>query len=325
MKIQSKLLLSILSSVIVIMIAVIYINKTYSEKIMVGEIEKYAKSMLDSYSNELNDDIASLQDVAQGLAFSVEALKPESEDQIKDLIKKFLNSASDAFGSTIAFEPGVFHEKEYFAPYYYKTKDGIKYKNLIDPKYNYPKLDWYRIPKETGKPFWTNPYEDVGGGNVVMMTYSYPLFNDGVFLGVATVDVAIKDLTDIIEAIKVAKTGYAFLISKDGTIISSRAEDWKLKKNIIAAEKKSKVSDMEMIGKRMLSGEKGFVLTEEAISGVPAWYAFGAIPLTGWSLGIVFPKDELLADLTKLSRHIIIMWIGGILLISIIIIINYFV
>lgn len=49
---------------------------------------------------------------------------------------------------------------------------------------------WYKPAKE-GRSFWTDPYLDEGGANVPIITYSVPIHRAGVFVGVATMDVAL--------------------------------------------------------------------------------------------------------------------------------------
>lgn len=49
---------------------------------------------------------------------------------------------------------------------------------------------WYKTAKE-GRAFWTEPYLDEGGANVPIITYSVPIHQQGVFVGVATMDVAL--------------------------------------------------------------------------------------------------------------------------------------
>ncbi len=49
---------------------------------------------------------------------------------------------------------------------------------------------WYKNAKE-GRAFWTEPFLDEGGANVPIITYSVPIHQHGVFVGVATMDVAL--------------------------------------------------------------------------------------------------------------------------------------
>ena len=50
------------------------------------------------------------------------------------------------------------------------------FSNLNGDEYNYFYKDWYLIPKTLNQPVWSEPYFDIGGGNLLMSTYSVPIY-----------------------------------------------------------------------------------------------------------------------------------------------------
>lgn len=102
-----------------------------------------------------------------------------------------------------------------YAPYAYrgspndfcktrKGKCGIM-DLAIGYDYTDPSTEWYKAPKDqylddlklgatTFRGYWTRPYYDDGGGNANMVTYSYPVQKDGIFLGIATIDILVEKL-----------------------------------------------------------------------------------------------------------------------------------
>ena len=57
-------------------------------------------------------------------------------------------------------------------------KDGeIDYHVLGSQNYDYPCMDWYLIPQLLKQEYWSEPYYDEGGGNIIMSTYAKPLYN----------------------------------------------------------------------------------------------------------------------------------------------------
>ncbi len=122
-------------------------------------------------------------------------------------------------GSTVAFEPNFFPSKGY----YYSAfsckdgKGGVKRIQQGGETFKYHGMDWYRIPKESGKSSWCEPYFDEGGAEVMMCTYSVPLKNrDGDVYAVLTADVSLVDLTRHVAAIKPYHDSYAVLFSHEG-------------------------------------------------------------------------------------------------------------
>jgi sigma-B regulation protein RsbU (phosphoserine phosphatase) len=125
------------------------------------------------------------------------------------------------FGSAAAFEPGAFDRRlPGFSPYCFRDGGALKVKDLALGGYDYPTRDWYRLPRDLGEPLWSEPYFDEGGGGVLMATYSVPVRGaGGSLLGIATADVTLEWLQQLMSGIKIGPTGYAFLLSRSGGIV----------------------------------------------------------------------------------------------------------
>ena len=64
-------------------------------------------------------------------------------------------------------------------------------------------MDWYLVPKLLGTPYWSEPYFDSGGANVVMTTYSLPLYDgEGNLYAVFTADISLEWFAEKVNAIK---------------------------------------------------------------------------------------------------------------------------
>lgn len=62
-------------------------------------------------------------------------------------------------------------------------------------------MDWYQIPRLLNKPYWSEPYYDEGGGNIIMTTYSYPIYDmQGNMVAIFTADLSLEwyDLQDLL-------------------------------------------------------------------------------------------------------------------------------
>lgn len=320
MKIRTKLLISVLAAVIAVFAAIMWLSSTTSRRALVNELQQRAQFALKAYSGTLDSSIGTLEDVATSLAIAVEALDPSSEEGVKKLIAKTVELEPFVFGSTIAYEPGTFPGREgSFAPYYHRGKEGLVEVSLATTAYNYPEQAWYLVPRETKKGWWTDPYIDVGGGDVAMVTYAHPIMRGDAVRGVATVDIALEDLTREIAKAKVGRTGFAFLLSRKGTFLTARTGEWKLKRTLedVAAEFKS--DELKQLSARMLAGETGFRMMDEPVKGEKAWFAFGPIAKTGWSLGLVFPEAEMMEEITALNRRMLAIGAAGLFAISLLI------
>ena len=156
-----------------------------------------------------------------------------------------------------AFEPNSFDRKKYYyAPYVYRGQDGLEVKYLGSRDYHYFSWDWYKLPKELHQAKWSEPYYDEGGGNVIMSTYSVPMYRntkDGAkqFRGVVTADISLEWLEKIVAEVKILTSGYAFLISPKGDFITHPQKQYIMRESIFSvAECQKRRRDCRRLARR---------------------------------------------------------------------------
>ncbi|MFH1691668.1 MAG: SpoIIE family protein phosphatase [Candidatus Omnitrophota bacterium] len=299
----------ILSSCTIIFLFIFGYNYLFAYKIITQGIRENAKNLTQLTVAKIETVLLPMQKVPENIAYSLEYYSYDKEG-LFGLLRSVIENNSEIYGSTIAFEPYAF-EKEalYFAPYYYKSKGEIKFRYLGGENYKYFEWDWYRIPKESKRAVWTEPYYDEGGGDIIMSTYSAPFYKNvegkKQFMGVITADVSLTWLEDIISDIKIGQTGYGFLISKKGMLVTYPDKSFIMHKTIFDL-----LGSNSAIGESMIKGKSGFMPTQCFLGSKKCWLAYMPLPSNGWSLGIVFPQDELMAGITQLNH--IVFTIGAI-------------
>jgi len=213
-----KLILLILTSVTLIFFLIFAYNYLLSRQIIIKNVEENARNLAQATVNRIETILYSVEMVPKSLA---SFLENSSAEQIMNLLRSVIENNSEIYGTTIAFEPYA-HDTDtlYFAPYFYKSEGEIKFTYLGGDSYRYFFWDWYQIPKELDCPVWSEPYFDEGGGNIIMSTYSVPFYKTvsgkRQFMGIVTADISLAWLQEIVASIKIAQTGYGFLISKNG-------------------------------------------------------------------------------------------------------------
>jgi len=216
---------------------------------------------------------------------------------------------NDIYGSTIAFEPYVINNNiEFFAPYYFRENKQILYSDLSDSNYKYFTWDWYKIPKETGRSVWSEPYFDEGGGNVLMTTFSRPLYKNingsERFIGVSTVDLSLEWLKKIVTEIKVYQTGYGFLISQKGNLISHPYVNVDIKSNKSSDEIYKSYNVSELISE-IKTKQSGFIDYYSKFTHKKGIIYYSKFKTTGWSIALFFPEEEYLATFNQLNLTIV--------------------
>ena len=205
------------------------------------------------------------------------------------------------YGSAIAFEPHYFPQKGYyFSPYSYRDGEMIRSLQLGNNDYDYFNWEWYSEPKRLSRPCWSEPYYDEGGGQMVMCTYSAPIFDkSGAMIGVFTSDISLEWLTDLVDNMKRSNQAYAFIIGRDGTYIAHYLRERILNATIFEVSEEMANDQVSKIGKEMIAGNQGMQLLDN--DGVRSYVFYAPVPSTQWSLGIVLPGDEVFEELRRLN------------------------
>lgn len=320
MKIKTKLIIAFVAVTLLMLIPVLFVTHQTDTYLTTRDVEDKSTITLKLITAELNTRITDIQQTANGLKNYIESTDNLTIDAVKLIITNTLKDHDDIYGSTISFVPNSFSsDSPLVAPYYYKANDKFVYIDLAKPSYNYPAWDWFKTPVETGMPVWSEPYADTGGGNTVMVTYSVPFSKDGKIWGVATVDVALSKLTHIVDELNLGKEGYAFLISKNGTFLSLRRDEWKLKLTIFDAAKEFDNNKLKTLGEEMRAGQTGQTIFEDPLTGKKSRFVYGPVPFTDWSMAIVIPEEAFGAEIAKIRGITLVAIIGSLLVIILII------
>ena len=219
----------------------------------------------------------------------------QNEEDFDAFIREILKTSPHFIGSCIAFEPNEFREGiERFAPYVHRKVSGDEELFSVDLAKTYKKdymtWDWYRIPKETGRGTWSEPYFDEGGGNVLMCTYSAPFFRNGRFTGVVTVDVGLDELQAVMFQIASEGTRY-YLLNSSGTFIAAPEPELIMKETIFSIAEKYN-NKLTEIGHAMLRGGNGVLPYTRIVNNQRVWLAYA--PIASWSLMATIPESQIL-------------------------------
>jgi sigma-B regulation protein RsbU (phosphoserine phosphatase) len=322
--IKFRLLTYIITSTVVVFGLIIFHNIYISSKFLLKNVKQNAKEITISSVNKIEGVLLSVEKITQTQALLLE-LNNYNEESIKNILYNIVKNNKEIYGSCIAFEPYSFSEKEYLKSFYYfKSHNSVEFKDLSKKNYNYYLWDWYQIPKAINKPYWTEPYFDKDAGNIIMSTYSVPFYkktaNGKILKGIVTIDISLEWLSKLVDSIKFYKTGYAFLISQTGTIITHPTKDFIMNESIFSLADEANQPYLGKIGKEMIEGKSGFYKVVPVTTKKDSWMYYEPLPSTKWSLAVIFPENELYADLHGLFLSLILISIIGLLLLIFLII-----
>ena len=296
-----KLALALSGGCTLLLLAIFVVNYRVSRKMILQSVEENARNLTLRTVNRIEAVTVSAQKIPDNTARLLEN-GTLNDAQLLRVLHTVAEGDKETVGMSALYAPGAFRKGlNSFAPYYYKSGEKIAYSDLA----GYQLEDYYSIPRELAAPVWSEPYIDPDA-KVLMVTYSVPFYGreggERKFRGVLGVDISLEWLQGIVSSVKVLKTGDAFLISKNGTIITHPDKNLIMNETIFSVAEARRDPVLRDIGRRMIRGESGFVRFTSLGRHKKSWMCFAPVPSTGWSLGVIFPEEEFMADIARLTR-----------------------
>ncbi len=280
---------------------------------MLKAVEENTRNLARSTVNRIEAVLQAVQPLPELVARQV-ASGRSNESEIVSLVRHELASSPHIYGSAVARDPARYPTNSPpSVTYLYHKGAGLEFADLATAAYDYTSQDWYTIPRETGKPAWTDPYFDEGGGEAMMCTYVVPFYwevgGKPVFAGVVGADLILDHLVETVAGIKLYEHGFAFLLSQNGQIISHPNPEYVFKESIFSLADEKGDRQWRELGRKMLRGGEGFVRMRSLQDGSPLWVYYAPVS-SGWSVGILFPEEDVLSGLRTMRR--VVYWIGGV-------------
>lgn len=219
---------------------------------------------------------------------------PEKRNRafILDFINVALETSQNLMGVGVIFEPNAFDGRdaemagsEFGDPagrlsMYVSRASGMRMLTNVDA------LVCYKEPKQRQTPYLTEPYfDDDNGKKVLLITLSYPIMQNGKFLGAIVMDIGVDHLQDAIAQISSQDEFYALFTDK-GTLIANGLDASRNMKNYfqnanVTQEKIARIfddSEFSEVEKSKTTGEKSvFVFSPLHLEGVDAQWALMSV------------------------------------------------
>nr|WP_019244326.1 MULTISPECIES: methyl-accepting chemotaxis protein [Bacillus] len=230
------------------------------------------------YSESINKDLVKHEVSTQNLAMML-AERNLTTKEMKEFVKFPLDKENGI--STIAF---AFEDKRY-----------VDSDDWVPPNdYDHRTRNWYKqIIASNGESVYSDVYRDMAGTKDLLSIVGEPIISNGKKIGVVTSNVNLDDLLTKLKKVKIGKTGYVFVVSNKGELISHpefKPDDFL--QNIYDGSLKD-------FYQKMLN-EKN---TVETISIKGEEKLIGSAPIgnTGWFLCSSVNTDELFAKVNKMA------------------------
>lgn len=171
---------------------------------------------------------------------------------------------------------------------------------------------------------WTEEFTCHKNDKLVVSYYSPIRIKDNasnwITVGSVISELSLLDLADSINSLKIGDSGYAFLVSKDGTYLSHPNQDWIMNKNLFRISEHEFSKTQSQISSLLVNGETGSTVAyPQYLNYEKCWIYYTPIKETGWTLIFVVPYNELFVPLYILILRMLFFSVLGILVIFLII------
>ena len=288
-QINAMVALGVVVMVAIVMAVVAYMSfEALSERGTAEKFEatgKIGASIEDQYNSARNT-----ADLIQSLLHEEMShpVQMRSRNRIPDYLNAALDVNPNLTGAGIIFEPNAYDGNDAAmagAPFgdptgrvnmYVSRTNGLSALNDVDSS------EWYKEPKKSLKPHLTEPYYyDDHGKKTLLITLSFPIMENGRYVGVVFMDINVNNLQDVIAQMSSKEEFYALFTDK-GTLVANGLDASRVMENYyqsanITQEQIARIFDDSEYSETKNSnttGEKSvFVFSPLHLEGVDAQWA----------------------------------------------------
>jgi sigma-B regulation protein RsbU (phosphoserine phosphatase) len=288
----------------------------YSRKTIYEEANRRAEDLLEATNLKITDVLVEVEAAVRNNVWPVRKTI-NIPDSLWSLACRIVDSNPSVSGTAFAFMENYFPDRgRLFAPYAFRNHDVIDTIQLGKESYGYPEKEWFLKPLETGEGYWSEPYYDAGGGEMLMTTFSMPVTDmKGDTAVVLTADLSLDWLTDVTGSIEGYPDAFSVLVSRTGKLMVCPAPAFIMKKTVqeVAAslDDSTSVRDIYL---SMLAGERG--RREVLYKGEKEYVFFAPIDRADWSMAIVIPRNEIYGEVRRVGLLVILLQVIGLLVMS---------
>lgn len=226
-----RVLVGLLAFLVLVIGATYFAIRTAAERTLVDQAEKLHSEIGQKIVLKLGERVAGTEALTRSLAKLVETL-PKDESLYWDVLPELLNSEEGVpvrdrliAGGGIWPEPGEFREGVVRRSFFWSRDEAgrlVYYDDYNEPQgAGYHNEEWY-VPArylEPGEVYWSKSYMDPYSF-VPMVTCTAPIWKDGRFAGVATVDLRLDGISEFMADQAKHIDGYAFAVDRNSRLIS---------------------------------------------------------------------------------------------------------
>jgi len=293
------------------------VNTYMTRKLMVQNAEQIARNLTWESINKIEGILANIEELTKNTAYLISS-GTLSEEAQKDYFQNLIEQSNEVTSITVAYTPEhLSRESKISSNVFFLGENEYKLKDFTAIVREYILEDWFIIPIAKKAGYWSEPWIDTKIGTYAITSFSVPIFEGNDIIGIVRSDISLMVLQQIVSSVRLLKTGYAILLTGNGTFVTHPADSLVLNYTIFSYAKQVKNKTLHEVGKEMVSGKSNFIKLPASPNFELRWIYYAPISLNKWSIGVKFPDNEIMADLIKVNYIFsVILGIGLLLLLG---------
>jgi methyl-accepting chemotaxis protein len=327
MKLRQRMLVTILGLIVITLTGLLGYVGVSTQKAAVKSAHDLASESGQAIATSVQREIETAADSARTLAETMEAMKLQkntNRDLVSGIIKQIADSHPEFLGAWTIWEPNAFdgqdvkftnkpgHDPTGRVNIAWTQSDsGVKFNANVD--YEKPGVgDYYLLSKNSGEETMLDPYVyNFFGKDVLMTSYVVPIHQGDKVIGVVGVDLQMEAIQTMTDGVKLFKTGFAGVISNNGTIVTSAVKER-------VGKKYNEVFSDATVAEVMSLAKEG---REHSLTDSTGMYRdFTPIMIgeskTPWTVSVVVPEKEVTAESTRTMITVVVAGLLALLLLA---------
>ena len=320
------------ASLLVVSLAVLFF---FSYAKLKDEAMKDAEQTLEGTAQHVDNVLMSVEQSTGNVYWEL-IRHLDQPDRMAHFCRRLLECNPNIHGCAVAFKPGYYPDRNLFMTYVHHEGHGMKdgqptdivVANSFGSK-PYTEQDWYTIPMTSVRACWIGPLDEVEDEGE-SLTFCLPLYPDGKMpaenqegqaVGVFVVDLSVELLSQIVLSVKSSPNSYNVLLNDSGEYIIHPDKAMLTGHTVYekadegASAKLREIADAMMSGKTghasfTLNGKEYYKFYKPFVRAKKSGRADGDLK---WSIGLIYPEEDIFGMFQNLLIHVLTVAVVGLL------------
>ena len=328
-----RLSLMVVSLIALLLLLSLALMFHFSRQVMREEAMQDAEQTLEGTVQHIDNILLSVEQSTGNIYWDLMA-HLDRQDLMLTYARRLVTCNPNIIGCAIVFKPYYYPDHELFMAYVHRkghspTTDEnmelVTSETFTDKPYT--KQVWYTQPMETGRACWIDPLKGEDTEDEPLTSFCLPLYSRGTgaemeVVGVVAVDLSIDLLSRIVLDAKPSANGYTMLLASNGSYIVHPDPEKLSYQTVFTQMQHGADPSVLEAAESMVAGETGYKTFR--MKGQD-WCVFykpfqrAEVPgraneKLGWSVGVVYPEDDVFGDYNHLLYLLLAIAVVGLLL-----------